>query len=72
MSRSQRLLNLIQLLRSHRFPVPGTQLAEALQINLRTLHRDITTQRGAEAPTVCSVDKVGCHDIASTNQARLR
>ena len=45
MARSQRLLNLIQLLRSHRFPVPGAQLAEALEINLRTLYRDIATLR---------------------------
>jgi predicted DNA-binding transcriptional regulator YafY len=42
-SRSQRLLKLIHLLRSHRFPVSGAQLAEALNISLRTLYRDILT-----------------------------
>lgn len=49
MSRSQRLLSLIQLLRSHRFPVSGAQLAETLGISLRTLYRDIGTlqQQGA-------------------------
>ncbi len=43
MSRSQRLLELIQLLRSHRFPVPGKQLAQQLGVSLRTLYRDIAT-----------------------------
>lgn len=43
MSRSQRLLSVIHQLRSHRFPVPGAQLAEALGISLRTLYRDIAS-----------------------------
>lgn len=43
MSRSQRLLTLIDLLRRHRYPVAGKQLAEALGISLRTLYRDIAT-----------------------------
>lgn len=43
MSRSQRLLDLIQILRSHRFPVTGAQLAETLGISLRSLYRDIAT-----------------------------
>jgi len=43
LSRSQRLLQLIQLLRSHRFPVAGAQLAATLGISLRTLYRDIGT-----------------------------
>ncbi len=43
MTRSQRLLALIHLLRSHRFPVTGAQLAEELGISLRTLYRDIGT-----------------------------
>lgn len=49
MSRSQRLLHLIQLLRSHRFPVSGARLASELGISLRTLYRDIGTlqQQGA-------------------------
>lgn len=42
-SRSQRLLHLLQLLRSHRFPVAGAALAETLGISLRTLYRDIAT-----------------------------
>jgi predicted DNA-binding transcriptional regulator YafY len=43
MSRSERLLDLMQLLRLHRFPVSGERLAEELGISLRTLYRDIAT-----------------------------
>src|SRR5205807_9050157 len=43
MSRAQRLLDLIQLLRGYRRPVSGAVLAEALGISLRTLYRDIET-----------------------------
>lgn len=41
MSRSERLLQLLQLLRSYRYPVSGTVLASQLNISLRTLYRDI-------------------------------
>lgn len=41
MSRAQRLLDLIQLLRRHRRPVAGAALAEELGVSLRTLYRDI-------------------------------
>ena len=49
MSRSQRLLDLIQILRRHRFPVTGAALADELGISLRSLYRDIATlqQQGA-------------------------
>lgn len=43
MSRAQRLLDLVQILRSHRFPVTGAQLARDLGVSLRTLYRDIAT-----------------------------
>jgi len=43
MSRSQRLLELIQILRRNKFPVSGTVLATELSISLRTLYRDIGT-----------------------------
>ncbi|QLG88071.1 HTH domain-containing protein [Chitinibacter bivalviorum] len=43
MSRAQRLLDLLQLLRQHRFPVTGAQLAAQLGISLRSLYRDIAT-----------------------------
>lgn len=39
MSRSQRLLALLELLRQHRYPVSGKLLAEKLDISLRTLYR---------------------------------
>ena len=43
MSRTQRLFDLIQILRRYRYPVSGKSLAEALGISLRTLYRDIAT-----------------------------
>ncbi len=43
MSRTERLLDLIQLLRRHRAPVAGTVLAAELGISIRTLYRDIAT-----------------------------
>jgi len=42
-SRAQRLLDLIQLLRRHRFPISGAALAQELGVSLRTLYRDIET-----------------------------
>lgn len=45
MSRSQRLLDLLQVLRQHRHPVSGASLAEEVNISLRTLYRDIATLR---------------------------
>lgn len=43
MSRTQRLFDLLQMLRRHRYPVTGKQLAEELHVSLRTLYRDIAT-----------------------------
>lgn len=50
MSRTERLLDLIQILRRHRYPISGASLAEELGISLRTLYRDIATlqAQGAE------------------------
>lgn len=41
MSRAQRLLDLLQLLRRHRRPVSGATLARELDVSLRTVYRDI-------------------------------
>lgn len=41
MSRAERLLQLMQVLRCHRHPVRGEALAAELQVSLRTLYRDI-------------------------------
>jgi predicted DNA-binding transcriptional regulator YafY len=41
MSRAQRLLDLIQILRRHRRPVRGAELAREQGVSLRTLYRDI-------------------------------
>lgn len=43
MSRTQRLFELLQLLRRHRRPVGGAVIAAELGISLRTLYRDIAT-----------------------------
>jgi predicted DNA-binding transcriptional regulator YafY len=43
MSRAKRLLDLIQLLRRHRYPVSGAAMASELGVSLRTLYRDIAT-----------------------------
>lgn len=50
MSRIDRLLNLLQILRSYRYPVSGQNLAARLNISIRTLYRDIATlqAQGAE------------------------
>ena len=50
MSRSERLLDLIQCLRRHRRPVSGQTLADELGISIRTLYRDIATLQGQGAP----------------------
>ncbi|GGC82917.1 helix-turn-helix transcriptional regulator [Undibacterium terreum] len=43
MSRTERLLDLMQILRTHRYPVTGTALAAELGISVRSLYRDIAT-----------------------------
>jgi predicted DNA-binding transcriptional regulator YafY len=50
MSRSGRLLDLVQTLRRHRRPVSGRALADELGISIRTLYRDIATLQGQGAP----------------------
>ena len=49
MSRAQRLLDLIQLLRRHRRLVSGAALADELGVSLRTLYRDVATLNGQGA-----------------------
>lgn len=49
MSRSERLLDLIQVLRRHRTPVSGRALADELGVSIRTLYRDIATLQGQGA-----------------------
>lgn len=50
MARSDRLLDLMQVLRLYRAPVSGERLADELGVSLRTLYRDIATlqAQGAE------------------------
>jgi predicted DNA-binding transcriptional regulator YafY len=49
MSRTERLLSLIQTLRCHRYPVSGAALAEATGVSMRTLYRDIAELRSQGA-----------------------
>ncbi|WP_034729451.1 helix-turn-helix transcriptional regulator [Bacteriovorax sp. BSW11_IV] len=50
MIRSDRLLELLQILRTNRYPISGEKLAQKLNISLRTLYRDIALlqNKGAE------------------------
>src|SRR5947207_15450810 len=50
MSRSERLVLLIQALRRHRRPVSGAELARELSVSLRTIYRDIQTLVASGAP----------------------
>ncbi|WP_367619792.1 helix-turn-helix transcriptional regulator [Caballeronia sp. SEWSISQ10-4 2] len=43
MPRSERLLNLLQVLRGYRRPVSGQALSEKLGVSIRTLYRDIAS-----------------------------
>jgi predicted DNA-binding transcriptional regulator YafY len=49
MSRAERLLNLIEEFRRHRYPVAGDDLAQTLGISIRTLYRDIASLRAMGA-----------------------
>lgn len=50
MSRSSRLLDLLQALRLRRRAVPAAVLAEELGVSLRTIYRDVATLSGLGAP----------------------
>ncbi|STX28511.1 transcription regulator protein, DeoR family [Legionella beliardensis] len=52
MSRSQRLLALLELLRQYRYPIKGQLLADKLNISLRTLYRDIASLQAQGADIV--------------------
>ncbi|MBU1175508.1 MAG: YafY family transcriptional regulator [Alphaproteobacteria bacterium] len=49
MSRTERLFDLLQILRGHRRPVTGQTLADELGVSIRTLYRDIATLQGQGA-----------------------
>lgn len=52
MSRSQRLLQLMQMLREHHFPVSAETLAHQLHVSIRTIYRDIETLNAQGASIV--------------------
>lgn len=50
MRRTERLFQIIQILRSHRQPVTGATLATELEVSLRTLYRDIAELAAQRVP----------------------
>ena len=58
MSRSERLLDLLNTLRRHRRPVSGRALAEETGVSLRTLYRDIASLQ-AQGATIEGEPGVG-------------
>jgi predicted DNA-binding transcriptional regulator YafY len=50
MSRTARLLDLVQTLRRYRRPVSGARLADELDVSLRTIYRDMQTLIAQGAP----------------------
>jgi predicted DNA-binding transcriptional regulator YafY len=58
MSRSERLLDLLQALRRHRRPVSGKVLADEIGVSIRTLYRDIASLQ-AQGATVEGEPGVG-------------
>ena len=50
MSRSERLLDLLNILRRKRLPVSGQALADELGVSLRTLYRDVATLQAMGCP----------------------
>lgn len=50
MSRSERLLDLLQVLRRYRQPVSGAALAEELGVSLRTVYRDVASLAATGVP----------------------
>jgi predicted DNA-binding transcriptional regulator YafY len=48
-SRAERLLNMIEEFRRHRYPVSGKILAQTLGVSIRTLYRDIASLRALGA-----------------------
>jgi len=50
MSRTERLFDLLQLLRTYRYPVTAAKLAIELDVTVRTVYRDIATLQALGAP----------------------
>lgn len=49
MTKTERLFQLLQILREHRYPLSAHFLAQELQISVRTVYRDIDTLQGQGA-----------------------
>lgn len=49
MTRTQRLLTLLQILKENRYPITAETLADKLQISVRSIYRDIESLRNQGA-----------------------
>ena len=49
-SRTERLFDLLQLLRTYHYPVTASKLAKELEVTVRTVYRDIVTLQALGAP----------------------
>lgn len=52
MRRTERLFQIIQILRSNRSPVTGRELADELEVSLRTLYRDMAELTAQRVPVI--------------------
>lgn len=66
MNRSNRLISLLQLLRSYRYPISAQELAQELDISIRTLYRDIELlrQQGANIQGEAGLGYLLIEDLA--------
>ncbi len=64
MTRTQRLLELLQILRAHRYPVTALTLSEKLKVSVRTVYRDIQT---LQHQGVCIEGSVGIGYVVNSD-----
>ena len=68
MSRTQRIFDLIQMLRRHRYPIIGKCLADEVRVSLRTLYRDIATLQAQGASSTVAPESHITHPSSSQYQ----
>lgn len=71
MSRSERPLDLAQVLRRHRLPASGHKLAEETGVSIRTLYRDIATLQGQGARSRANPGSAMCWSSTRSGESEL-